>query len=425
MAGAITDAAAGNTIYVSDNHDETTAAAITLTFPGDNASPNRVLCVDDSAEPPTALATTGIIKTTTGANSRNIIVQGSAYVEGLTFAPAYGAATNYANIQLNTAAPDIQKYVKCAFVSNGINNSNKYLRLSSGTGNSFVHLDDCTIDMGGGTSSPGVTLYNRVDITGGSYLNPPSVLFTPKTDAGRTFVCTISGMDLSAAGSGCSLVNVTTLGAGIIGFINCKLGASVALTTGTWPGYGGRVRVHNSDSADTQGFMYEEDYAGYVTRETTIKMTGGASDGTTGYSWKMVSSAGAEYPMIPFVSPVMVTWNDTTGSSITVTAEIVHDSQGAGTGSDFQDDEIWLEVLYLGTSGFPLGGYITNAKATVLSTAADHPNSSETWTTTGLTTPVKQSLSVSFTPQEKGYVHATVRLAKASKTVYVNPPIIV
>jgi hypothetical protein len=109
-------------------------------------------------------------------------------------------------------------------------------------------------------------------------------------------------------------------------------------------------------------------------------------------------------------------WNETTGSSITVTIETVTDNV------TLTDAEAWIEVEYLGTSGFPLGIWTSDriANAT-LGTPANQTSSSETWTTTGLATPVKQKLAVSFTPQEKGLIRARVAVAKASTTMYYDP----
>jgi hypothetical protein len=145
----------------------------------------------------------------------------------------------------------------------------------------------------------------------------------------------------------------------------------------------------------------------------------------------MATSANASYPCGVLASPVFSIWNDTTGVAKTVTVEFVHDTnvaagQGAGTSFAFRDDEIWLEVEYLGASGSPLGTIIRDVKATPLTTAADQTSSSVGWTTTGMTTPVKQKLvSASFTPQQKGYIQCRVYVAKASKTIYVDPKITV
>lgn len=149
--------------------------------------------------------------------------------------------------------------------------------------------------------------------------------------------------------------------------------------------------------------------------ETTLVRTGGASDGTTALSWKVVSDTTATFNR-PFITQEIVQWNETTGSSVTATVEILHDSA-----TNLTDAEVWVEVMYLGTSGVPLGEWISDRKADVLASAADQTTSGATWTTTGMSNPNKQKLSVTFTPQEKGFVHARVCIAKASKTLYVCP----
>jgi len=177
--------------------------------------------------------------------------------------------------------------------------------------------------------------------------------------------------------------------------------------------------MHNCDNADTNYRLWIEDYLGTIKHESTIVRSGGASDGTTPLSWIMTSLANAEYPTLHLYSPEIAIWNDTTGSSKTVTIEVITDNV------TLNDDECWLEVMHLGTSGYPLGSWVTDCKADIMATAAAQASSSETWTTTGLTTPVKQKLSVSFTPQEKGYIIARVVLAKASTTVYIDPKLTV
>ena len=140
--------------------------------------------------------------------------------------------------------------------------------------------------------------------------------------------------------------------------------------------------------------------------------TGGASDGTTSESFKMTSSANTRF-WSPLRAPEIPIWNDTVGSAITVTMECVTDNV------TLTDAEAWAEVQYLGTSGVPLGAIAMDRMTDVLATPANQASSSETWTTTGLTTPIKQKFAVTFTPQEKGWMLARACLAKASTTAYV------
>jgi hypothetical protein len=177
-----------------------------------------------------------------------------------------------------------------------------------------------------------------------------------------------------------------------------------------------RAEMWNCDGADTNYRTEIQDVAGALYSETTLVKTGGASDGTTTISWKIISAANAEPSTPKFYSPEIVKKNVTTGSSITVTVDILHDSA-----TNLQDDEVWLEVMYLGTSGVPLGSYVDDAYSNILATPADQSSSAATWTTTGMSDPNTQKLSVTFTPQEVGYIHARVIVTKPSYTLYVDP----
>jgi hypothetical protein len=130
----------------------------------------------------------------------------------------------------------------------------------------------------------------------------------------------------------------------------------------------------------------------------------------------MVSSALTLYPATWLESPIMQVWNDTTGSPVTATVNIVRDSL-----TNLKDNEVWVRVWYIGTSGFPISTMIEDVTADVFTAAADQTASTDTWTTTGLTNPNKQKLAVTFTPQKKGYLQVQVLLAKPSVTVYVDP----
>ena len=263
----------------------------------------------------------------------------------------------------------------------------------------------------------------RFSWKGGSILaagSAPTALFVGQASFLRgTF--NITGVNLSHLGSGKSLVDVATNpGSRNITFSACKLGASVALTTGTPVAPGGPVVwLDNCDSADTNYRMQRHQYEGDVYSETTLVRTGGASDGTTPLSHKYVSSANSKF-YAPLYGPEIVIWNSTVGSSQTVTLHIVHDSV-----TNLQDDEIWLETEYMGTSGFPLSLFADDRAASIIATPADQTASTETWTTTGLTNPNKQQLVTTQTPQEIGFYRCRVALAKASYTVYACPKLTV
>lgn len=421
LAAAAAIDAAGDNVYLSSVHAESTASTVTVTLNGTNANPVRVLSVDDSAEPPTAEAA-GASVTTTGNST--ITLQGSAYWRGIAFSAGTGSVN--ASLVLNPyngASNTRQVYERCTLLALGTG-STASIKINQSAGANVIDnetlLQDCILRSSTNSSSA-VTIeaIGRVEIRGGAYPSggPVSVgaFITPPNLSGRGLFARVSGFDLSQAPAGISLFKSSSVLSDCAAR-NCKLPASWtgSLVTGT-PTIGDRFAMYNCDSGDTNYRLWVQTFYGSILDETTIVRTGGASDGTTPLAWKMVSNSSAAYPLGMLESPEIVRWNDITGSSITVTVEVITDNV------TLKDDECWLEVQYLGTSGGPLGTFASDAKADVLATASNQATSTETWTTTGLTTPVKQKLSVSFTPQEKGFIHAVVKLARASTTVYVCP----
>jgi len=410
IAGAAAIDAAGDIVYVSDNHAESGASA-SHAWAGTNANPVRVIGGDDAAEPPTAVSTAATL-TVTGTT---FTWQGAVYTYGITYIFSTGSGFACA---LNDATGFKQTFESCNFRIDG---SSAGSSITCGNASSNTQNETEFINCGFrlGNAGQRITPYRDVIIRGGSWLSggtSPTGVFNIAGGA-RPSNLLVEAFDFSNLSTGVNLVQTVPDGGARAVFRNCKLPASWSgsLVASGQMKVGSRVEMHNCDAGDTNYRLWVETYEGSVRSETTIVRTGGASDGTTGLSWKMVSGSNVAYPTGALASPEAVRWNDTTGSSITVTVEVVTDNV------TLTDAECWLEVQYLGTSGFPLGAFARDVKADVLASAANQTSSSVTWTTTGLTTPVKQKLSVSFTPQEKGFIHAVVKLAKASATVYVCP----
>lgn len=432
LAGAAAIDAAGDTIYVSHVHAESGTNGA-LTFAGTAASPTRIICVNDGAEPPTAVASTATV-TTTGAN--NIAITGCCYAYGIAFSAGTGSSSAHLTFASDSAGGAIQEYEACGF-SIPTTSASSRMEIgcagSSGATVGKVTWKSCTAKFG--NASQGIGLLEG-DFTwrGGSILSGSTALTTALFRSAATSDrpssnLLVQGVDFTSIGAAASIFGVSSLARGIVRY--CKLPASWTgtLTTGTLKAPH-RFEMYNCDNADTNYKLWVEDYAGSIKDNETVYRTSGASDGTTPLSWIMSTSANSSYPLVKLNSPEMVVWNDTVGTPITVTVEVVHDTnvasgQGAGASSAFQDDEIYLSVQHLGTSGTPLGVFINDCKSSVLATATDQASSSAAWTTTGLTTPVKQALSVTFTPQKKGFIHAHVVMTKASKICYIDPMLVV
>ena len=402
ITGAAAIDADGDTIWLSQAHSESTAGAVAPGFAGSVGSPVRILCGDDSAEPPTALATTAVVAST-GAN--HITLGGSnaryLYFYGIIFSSGDGINTKGSNV-----------FDSCKFRLSAASNT---IILNNDTGAPTL-FRDCSFKFAatgqGFVGGPSVVRGGSIE-SGGT---TPTALFKANSE-GRGIV--FDGFDMSALGSAVNMVS-SIVGNLEVTWRDCRLPASWSgsLHSGT-PGAACVLQMFNCDSADTHYRYRKATARGTIVDETTLVRTGGANDGTTTYSFKLVTNTSAIFPAYSLDTPEMVKWNDTTGSAITTTVEILRDSA-----TNLKDNEIWIDVMYLGTSGVPLASFI-NDGISVVATAADQAASSTTWTTTGMANPNKQKLSVTFTPQEAGFIHVTVKLAKASTTVYIDPMITV
>lgn len=375
LAGVFAACSAGDTVFVSDDHAETQATAMTLTSPGTAASPVRVLCVDDTSdpEPPTALSTTATITTTTNAG---LSIGGFAYFYGITFSCGTGGSS--ATFQIGTVgSPGMLIFDSCKLklgTSGGTNSVINFHGNSSGSDDSIVELINTTYD--GSVTQHGLRVGCKF-----IWRNTPNALvgslgYTTLFNQPASFipVAEIIGVDLSALGSGKNLVNVGSASHGRWTFIDCKLGSSVALATGSIPGQGGPdVTFINCDSADTNYRYHKQVYQGTITQETTIVRTGGASDGTTPVSRKMVSTANSKF-FSPLVSDWVGVWEEEAFTPI-VLVDIIHFGSAA-----LKDDEAWLEVEVLATSGFPLGVFGSDRMASILGTPSNQDSSGSVWT---------------------------------------------
>lgn len=425
LTGAAAIDAAGDTIYVSDAHAETTASAISFSFAGTHAAPTRVICGDDAAEPPTTATATGSI-TTTGTSQITwaTVYAGKTYAYGLIFECGTGAGNTFISLGLTNVAQFLE-FENCKF---RMNVTGTAARILCGTASEDrVVWKNCAVKFAAAGQAINPCSSARASFVwdGGSLESggtSPTSLFKPS--AFMTDVL-VTGVDLSNASAGINLIDGgSTSVAGKIVFRNCKLPASWsgALLTGRGSVAQFRAELWNCDAGDTTYNVQVSDYAADLTTETSIYRSGGASDGTTNVSWKVATTANCDD--VAFVTPEIVKRNTTTGSAITLTIDVVRDDATGLT-----DAEVWIEANYLGTSGAPLGTFIADDVAgsnsgNILASATTQTSSSATWTGTGgFSNENKQKLSVSFTPQEAGYIIARVHVKKASATLYIDPDI--
>jgi hypothetical protein len=405
---------AGDRWLFDYRHSESTAGAVTLIVAGTPADPSQLLSVTQTGGAGISALTAGAVIATTGAST--ITMRGSFYAYGIKLQA--GSSTSNASINMTNAGAEQQVYESCQFVLAGNNSGG---RIAAGWAATSVNVEWLGCDVSFSNASQAIAPSGKFVWRGGSILSgsaSPATTGLLVPSNSRVSSALVDGVDLSNGGSGMNLI-ASSIGGGEFRavFRNCKLPASWsgAMFAGA-VGVSMRGELRSCSAGDVNYALWVEDYAGSIKHETTLVKTGGASDGTTPLSWVMASSANAEYPAIILRSPEIQKWNETTGSAITVTVDFLHDSA-----TNLQDDEIWLEVEYLGTSGFPLAVFVDDAAADVIATPADQTTSAATWTTTGMSNPNEQKMSVTFTPQEKGLIIARVCVGLASKTVYIDP----
>lgn len=401
--------AAGDRVFVSNNHAETSAVALTQTFPGTHASPTQVLCVSDSAAPPTALATTGAI-TTTAASS--ITLSGVAHLYGLT----YNCGSTSVDVTLTIGSAD-QSYLSIENCKFRLVASGTAGRIAFGNTTSSVetgaYLRNCTFRFANATQRMSHQQCCLIMEGGGIEAGGTAVTLLTSVISGVDL--TLTGCDLSGLAAAANIMASGAAGVGNVTLRNCTMPASWSgqLAAGDPTHALMFMEMYNTDDAGAPTRFQTRSYAGSVFPSNTIKRTGGASP-----AWQMVTTANAEFPMLPLVSPEIYFYNSTVGSPVTVTAEVITDNV------TLTDQQAWLDVMAMNTAS-EVGGTWTADASALLATPANQPTSAEPWTTTGLTTPVKQKLAVTFTPRVAGDFIAVVRLCRASTTMYVDPAVVV
>jgi hypothetical protein len=393
-------------IYVRKESVLARAAAVTYNINNINAtSAVRALVVEASPIPPTtASAAKGAKIGTTGANNLSLggYAAGVSFTEGMYFQAGTGA---------NSASLTVQN-------SHYHRLRNGKLTLGGTSGGAIVvgvaaqakygAFDWEKVDLEFSAINQGVTLNGDVNIKGGALLGTiPTTVFTP-TAYGASVV--LEDYDLALLTSGKTLVGAPSGGIKVEVVVkSCKLGGGTIMAQPGFAFPNSVAYIVNCSTGDINWYCGKIDSRGIESTETDNVMTGGASDGTTAVSRKIVTSASASVG-IPFKSLPMDIWNETVGSAVTVTVFGNHASDVPN------NNEVWLELEYLGDPDSPLGTVTESHPAHQYGGSANTSDAS-TWTSGS----GKFKLAVTFTPEQKGPIIARVCAAKASHTFYYDP----
>ncbi len=391
-----------DSIYVGDNSAEADTSTSTWTGQSTSSLTNYILCHNHSGSYPPTFSdlTTGATASYNAGILFNLV---NVYMRGIGFV----ASTNGATFTFGNAAAALQRFDLCPVTLSG---TSGFISIgnSSNLRGSKVIQDNCPFTFA--NAAMGVQLYGAEwewrntasAIAGGTQ---PTSLIT----AGKGARAWVHGVDLSASGSGKKLV---AFGAGADGatvlFDRCKINASV--TVATVAGLSGQVILSKCDSGavNYRDEIYKSQAT--LTTEITIVRTGGASDGTTPVARKIVSGTDVIWAL-PFEAPPIAIWNETVGSAITITLYGI-----ITAGAVPNNDDFWIDVEYFGSSATPISSLATSTKSGILASNAALSSDSSTWG--GSTTAFKTSVTI--TPQMKGYITVTPKMAKTSATLYYD-----
>lgn len=408
--------AAGDTVFIGDNHAETQASTMALRSNNSTAAlPVFVYSVDHTKTSPATgdLLAGATITSTGGTNSTD--VSGYSYYYGTTFTGTGSNGVAFCSNGVTTftgeVVADTCKIITSGNLAMGPFQGSAFCKATFINTTVKFSATSQSINLRGGCTFVWRNTATAIDAAGSA----PTSLFTfaSSNSIGGTSIL-LDGVDLVFLGAGKTIFNLAGLPNGVA-FITarfCKLGASVVTSTTPLSGAAGVTDIIDCDSGATSYRQERWSYFGTLTQETTIVRTGGATDGTTSLSWKIVTTANSRWVM-PFESiPIQVPWNGTTGSSMTVTVYGIW-----GGGAVPLNDDIWIEVEYPGSSATPQASFANTTKANNLAVGANTTTDASTWG--GSTTAFK--MVATFTPQMAGPIFVTVKAAKISSTFYIDP----
>ena len=412
------DVVAGSLVLVHHSHDaDLGTSPMTITSAGTLASPIRIICVDkENAN----AASTGAKETVSNALS----LRGSYLYYGIEWRVGNPGNNHHLYIGGTSNTPSRQIFENCTLY---MNSGATGVRIYLGNGNYYsdVVIRKCLFRFGSAAQSfrleQGPITISDCSFTG----TCPSTLLSPTSV--RPGPLRVSGCDLSAFSQSFKVVEAGAPShKGTIFVANCRMPSNWTPTifSETPSNCPETVILENCSDGPGNWRAWMENTFGKASKvNDTYRSRGAAQDGTS-ISWRVETSAYCS-DFSPFQLP-LATWNDTTGGSRTVRVEVTTDRPTALT-----EGEADLVVEYLGSADYPCSTQISDGPGADPTCPWGRPHASGTtaqaassapWVrSSAATTEHKQALSVSITPNMKGWFRTWVRVKAASTILNVCP----
>ena len=422
VAAAIALAAAGDTILVDHAHSFTANAAITWTPPAGGLA---IISVTPSGSTGQSGFTAGATEAVGAANAAFTLAGASGaafYINGMTVT---GGTNNNSACVINfLVTASVNGYIDANTCTFSLPTAASGGTVNLGNNGTFGRLVGCTFTVGGsrtgaiismGTGGGPFDIINPTFSTGGA--TKPTSMFTTTATAGGSVIFRDADLTGYAVSGGAYFAIGAANCSTQILVKNCKLSATPALTSGTWPGGSVSLTLRNVDSGNTDYVFEFINTYGTLTADTTVSKSGGSSFNSEALSWKIVTTASCS-EFKPFQTPLLQVWDSSTAAE--TPALSVAQASGA---TNLNDRNAWF-TLDAATSATTTQYtyYSTRNAQPFQGTAADYAaDTGATWS--GLTTPNKQLISKSVTPARAGRLQGRLFLGVASATVYLDAQI--
>ena len=405
--------ASGDIVYIGHDHvcQYAHTANRTLTLPI-SGLPTVFISATTGSNPPTYQAsTTNQIDTSEGAY--NLTLDGSCAFYGCCIK----VGVNF------IVSPDNDEIVRLDNCTIKLG-ANGYFRNSVPHGK--LNIINITIDLtsDGTTARSGAVFSLRgtsslVYISGVTFINAgyrTGAVFDSNTDV--SLLC-IDGADFSGFTNAtvCEIFNPST-SIGKIIIENSKTAATwTAFASGT-PFINSSFLFRNFGSGDQPASLIDKKPEGDIVSSSIIYRSSGAKIEGSATSWLVTTTTNCSQDE-PYYSPEIYGYISSTGSK-TFDLYITNDT------ADFYDNEVWLEIDYLGTASSGQWSYKTDYMADRLATAAlQTDDTGSTWNGSGPSYTYKQKLSVTATVNTAGMFRARVCVGVASisstRKFYIDP----
>ena len=339
---------------------------------GTPAAPLRFICVNRLGSVPPVPAdkrTTAVVQ---NSGDSNLYFSGSYYCYGITFIAGNG--TGNPIIMIPNGAGNRSVFESCS-LRIGSTGPDGYISVgyAGNSPGSVVEFLNTTVGFTAVTQFMYMSCDFRWRDTPAALVGTiPTVLLVPSSPYPSHVSCV--GVDFSAAGAGKTICGTSgnSLHVWRFRFADCKFNPAVTKhAAAQWRGLS-EVDHIRSDAGNYEVYSYRFD--GTLVHDTAVKrVAGGASDGVTSLSWKIVTTT-ALSDLAPYETPPIAVWNDTVGAPVTATIE------GLGPGGAL-DNECFLDLEYLGSTL----GQVVSDRTPVLATPALQTASSEVWSLPAVT----------------------------------------